>query len=91
MHEFRETILTAITKASSDLYYPQAVTAETKISDLCRDSLDRVEFIMHIEERLSLADMEVEIDDDAAPGMDGTIGELVDFIEKGIGHDSVHP
>lgn len=91
MTDTRKTILSAITKASGDLCYPEEVKAETKISELCRDSLDRVEFLMHIEDRLSMADMDVEIDDDAAPGMEGTIGELVDFIEKGIGHDSVHP
>jgi acyl carrier protein len=85
MTDTRNTILSAITKACTDLYYPEEVKPETKISELCRDSLDRVEFIMHIEERLSCFDIEIVIDDDTAPGMEGTIGDLVDFIEKGIG------
>lgn len=84
MTDKRTNILSAIAGASADLRYPVEVTPETMISDLCRDSLDRVEFLMQVEERLSRANMELIIDDDQAPGLDSTVGELVDFIEKGI-------
>ena len=53
---------------------PSTVTRETTFESLGIDSLDTVEMVMELEDKL---DMEIELDKKVA-----TIGELVDFIEE---------
>ena len=53
---------------------PADVTPEASLEDLGIDSLDTVEMVMELEDKL---DMEIELDKKVA-----TIGELVDFIEE---------
>ena len=50
------------------------VKPESRFADLGIDSLDTVEMVMELEDKL---DMEIELDKKVA-----TIGELVDFIEE---------
>lgn len=53
---------------------PAMVTRETTFESLGIDSLDTVEMVMELEDKL---EMEIELDKKVA-----TIGELVDFIEE---------
>lgn len=53
---------------------PATVTKETTFEALGIDSLDTVEMVMELEDKL---DMEIELDRKVA-----TIGDLVDFIEE---------
>ncbi len=53
---------------------PGDITAETKFQDLGIDSLDTVEMLMELEEKLGT---EIELDEKVE-----TVGELVAFVEK---------
>ena len=53
------------------------ITRETKFKDLAIDSLDTVELLMNLEEKIGA---EIELDQKVE-----TVGELVEFIEDKLG------
>ena len=53
---------------------PATITRDTSFKDLSIDSLDTVELLMNLEEKIGVS---VELDEKVE-----TVGELVDFIEK---------
>lgn len=53
------------------------ITRDSQFADLGIDSLDTVEMLMNLEDKLGA---EIELDEKVA-----TVGELCDFIEKKIG------
>ncbi len=78
----REHIMSAISGAAAQLVYPAEIKENLKVTELAHefDSLDYLEFVMAIEERVG-----VHLREDGAPDFESaTIGDLADWIESEV-------
>jgi len=73
----RSEAMRAIEATALNLHLHPSVTEDMKVSDICMDSLEYVEFLIGVE---TFIGQNVEIPEDKAPAMDGTIGDLADWI-----------
>lgn len=73
----RSEAMRAIEATALQFHLHPAVTEDMKVSDFCMDSLEYVDFLIGVETFLGHG---IEIPEDKAPPMDGTVGDLAGWI-----------